>query len=78
MTLTKNQYNELLGLATLALGRRQELNSIEGSICGFLKARGVEETDADTWSGELVFNEGDDPVAAVRRILDVLDLEVEE
>ena len=22
--LTKNQYNELLGLATLALGRRQE------------------------------------------------------
>lgn len=75
--LTTNQYHKLLGLATLAIGRRQELSAIEKSLCGFLEARGVDEPDADTWAGEAVYNEGDDPVEATKRILDVLNLEVE-
>lgn len=75
--LTQDQYHSLLGLVTLGIDKRKEVTKIEESICGFLKTHGIEEGDADTWSGEVTYNEGDDPVAATRHILDVLNLEVE-
>lgn len=68
---------QLIGLATLVIEERKKLDRTEAAICGFLKEHGVDETDAQNWAGELVYNEGDDPAAAVERVLGVLDMKVE-
>lgn len=75
--LTKERKLGLLGLVTLAITERGRLNRTEEAICGLLKLCGVEDTDAETWSGELVFNEGDDAIVATERVLGILELEVE-
>lgn len=75
--LTQENKLELVGLSTLAITERDKLHRTEAAICGFLKRHGVDETEAENWAGELTYNEGDDPVAAVERVLKRLDLEVE-
>lgn len=75
--LTQENKLELIGLSTLAIQEREKLRRTEAAICGFLKCHGVDETDADNWAGELTYKEGDDPTAAVERVLGILELEVE-
>lgn len=76
--MTQERKLALLGLVTLAIAERSRLNRLEETICGLLKLCGVGNLDAETWAGELVYNEGDEPIAAVNRVLDVLDLKVEK
>jgi hypothetical protein len=75
--LTQENKLELVGLATLGIQERDKLRRTEAAICGVLKRHGVNESDADSWAGELIYNEGDDPVMAVDRVLGILELEVE-
>jgi len=76
--MTESEKLQLVGLATLVIEERKKLDRTEASICAFLKEHDVDETDAQNWAGELVYNEGDDPAVAVERILSVLDLKVKE
>lgn len=75
--LTQDDKLKLVGLATLGIAERDKLRRTEGAICGFLKEHGVDESRAEDEAGELTYNEGDDPVAAVDRVLRGLGLEVE-
>jgi LDH2 family malate/lactate/ureidoglycolate dehydrogenase len=67
----------LVGLAAVVIRQRKDVDYTEKIIQRVLESHGVSEEDARTWTGELTYNEGDDPVEAVNRILDVLNLEVE-
>lgn len=75
--LTQDDRLHLIGLTALVIEERKKLDRTEAAICGFLKQHGVDEHEAHSWAGELVYNEGDDAEAAVERTLTVLDLEVE-
>lgn len=77
MKLTQEERLVLVGLTALALEERKKLNSPEGAVCGFLKRHGVDETTAKGWAGELVYNEGDDPIVAADSVLASLGIEVE-
>lgn len=75
--LTQDDKLKLMGLVSLVIEERKKLDRTESAICGFLKEHGVNESDASSWAGELVYNEGDDPQVAVDNVLRILGLEVE-
>ena len=77
MKLTQEERLVFVGLAALVIEERKQLDKTEAGIVGFLKKHGVDETQAQNWVGELVYNEGDDPIKAADSVLDSLDLEVE-
>jgi hypothetical protein len=76
--LTEERKLGLMGLATLGITERVQLNRTESAICGVLKLCGIEEQSAESWASELIYNEGDQPLEAVERLLKQLDLEVGE
>lgn len=81
--MTQNEKLVLVGLIALvngsaAIAECEALDRTETAIQKFLEGQGVSEDDARIWAGELVYNEGDDPIAAVDRALGILELEVEE
>lgn len=78
MKITQEDRLVLVGLASLVIEERKQLDKTESGIVGFLKKHGVEERSASNWAGELVYNEGDDPVVAADSVLKALDIEVEE
>jgi len=75
--MTQNDKLVLVGLTALVMGEREALDRTEAAIQKFLEGQGVSEDDARSWAGELVYNEGDDPIVAVDRVLGILELEVE-
>ena len=77
MKLTQEERLVLVGLTALALEERKKLNNTESAVCAFLKQHGVDETDAENWVGELIYNEGDDPIKAADSVLASLGLKVE-
>lgn len=77
MNLTQEERLVFVGLASLVIEERKQLDRTEGGIVGFLKKHGVDETQASNWAGELVYNEGDDPIKAADSVLESLGLEVE-
>lgn len=77
MKLTEEERLVFVGLASLVIEERKQLDKTESGIAGFLKKHGIEERSASNWAGELVYNEGDDPVAAADSVLKSLGFEVE-
>lgn len=78
MKITAEERLGFVGLAALAIKERKQLDRTEGSIVGFLKKHGVDETKASNWAGELVYNEGDDPIKAADSVLESLGIEAAE
>lgn len=77
MKLTQEERLVFVGLASLVIEERKQLDRTEAAVVGFLKKHGVDERQASNWAGELVYNEGDDPIKAADSVLAALDLEVE-
>lgn len=75
--ITQTDYYVLIGLTTAGISKRQDANLMQDELEKYLKKIGVSDDDAYNWAGELVYNEGDDPAAAVARVVEHLELEVE-
>lgn len=75
--LTEERKLGLIGLVTLGITERGRLNRTESAISGVLKLCGVEEQTATDWASEVIYNEGDEPIAAAEALLKHFDLEVE-
>lgn len=76
--ISKLDYFSLVGLVTIGIDRRKAANNVQDALERWLKERGVSADDAYNWAGELVYNEGDDAAVAVDRVIEALELKVEE
>lgn len=75
--LTQNDRLILIGLTSVVIRQRRDVDYTEGIIQKVLESHGVDAENARTWAGEIAYNEGDDPIAAVESVLATLELEVE-
>lgn len=81
--MTKEQFHTVLGLTTLLIHRRKELDNTEKSAADYLRDIGAKDgnepyaMDVLDWVREAVDNEGDDPEAAAKSLVESLHLEVE-
>lgn len=75
--LTQDDRLILIGLASIVIRQRRDVNYTEGIIQKVLESHGVDVENARMWAGEIVYNESDDPIAAVEGVLRALELEVE-
>lgn len=75
MILTQSDRLKLLGLATLGIAERKQLNRTEKIVQETLESLGISSSDAESWAGELVYNEGDDPIEAAESAMIGLGLE---
>lgn len=82
--ISKEQFHTVLGLMTLIISRRKQLDETEKSASLFLRSIGAKDSDESAgmqildWVGEATYNSGDDPEDAARQLLRSLELEVEE
>lgn len=72
--ISKSDYLILVALTLVGIENRKATQSAEDILAKQLHKCGINEE----WAGELVYNEGDSAKAAVDRILESLELEVEE
>lgn len=75
--LTQDDKLILIGLTSIVLQQRKDIAYTETIIQKTFESHGVSPKDSETWASEIAYNEGDDPIEAVNRVLSVLDLEVE-
>lgn len=75
--ISKSDHVTLVGLTTIGIQKRQESSNAEDALRQVLVGCGVSDSDAETWAGELIYNEGDEAARAVDRVLGILDVEVE-
>lgn len=75
--ISKSNHITLIGLTTIGIQKRQEASNAEDALRQELVGCGASDSDAETWAGELIYNEGDEAARAVDRVLGILGLEVE-
>lgn len=79
--VSEEQRLALLGLMTLLIGKRRELQRMEDTARRFLVEAGAREgqyRDVESAISEGVYNEGDDPEKATESVCRWLGLEVGE
>lgn len=75
--LTQDDRLILIGLTSVVIRQRRDVDCTEGIIQKAFESHGVGTENARMWAGEVAYNEGDDPIAAVESALATLKLEVE-
>lgn len=82
--VTEEQTLAVLGLMTLLIHRRQELDKAQDSAAEFLRSLGAKDSnepggmDIRDWLGEATYNNGDDPKEVAKQLLRDVGLEVED